>query len=322
MTRTPAARRPAFTLIELLVVISIIAVLAAITTGVFGRVRLSQTKSATDATLAKLNSLIERRVKAIHDQVADDVKNNTSLYALVEADVLASGGNKDLAKAVWTHAKMKNELPMSFAEAKAPTPVFGVRTIPVKAVFAALPVGVAGGTPEESAVCLYLAVTANAGGGTAAETDGLQQQIGDAGLGGFKCFKDAWGTPIAFVRTAYNGEVAGKPFFVPTPTNPNPFDPFDPRGKLPGMTGLAGWWTAVRAPVTWAGVPTTYPPAAPANLNHTWTAISAGPDKQWWGPRGTPGAATDIYGLTVPDTDTAKDNQLSYRLRREGARGD
>jgi prepilin-type N-terminal cleavage/methylation domain-containing protein len=310
MTRRPA--RAAFTLIELLVVIFIITLISAVTVGVFGRVRAQQSKSATDATLSKINSLIERRWRAALDQVNDDVKVRHPGYAAV----LAAVQNPDLAKALWTYAKLRNELPMSFDEARNPTPVYGGVTIPAKAVFAALPVGTPGGTPEESAVCLYLAVTANAGGGTAVDTDGLEQQVGPSGIGPFKAFKDAWGTPIAFVRTAYNTEVNSPPFIRAGA----PFDPFDPRGKLPTLGGgLAAWWTAARPPVTWVAVPATYPAA----VNHTWTAVSAGPNKQWWGPFGTPGPATDVFGLPpLPDSDTAKDNQLSYRLRREGARGD
>lgn len=313
MTRSPVGRRPAFSLIELLVVIFIITLISAITVGVFFRVRVNQQTSATDATLNKINGMLDRRVKAINEQVADDVKNNHPGYA----SVLAQVQNPDLAKSLWTYAKMKNELPMSFNEARAATPAFGPVVLQPKAVFAALPAGAAGGSPEESAVCLYLAVTANAGGGTATDIDGLQQQIGDSGLGGLKCFKDAWGKPVAFVRTAYNTEVNGPPF---VPAGRAAFDPYDPRAKLPTLGGsLAGWWNALKPPVDWAGIPATYPVGA----NHVPTAISSGVNGQWWGPLGSPGAATDIYGLPpLPDSDTAKDNQLSYRLRREGARGD
>jgi len=322
MTRRPA--RAAFTLIELLVVISIITVISAVTVGVFGRVRANQMKSATDATLNKINSLIERRVKAINDQVADDVKTRHPGYAAV----LVAVQNPDLAKTLWTYAKMRNELPMSFNEARTATVLFtpaqvppsGVFILP-KAVFAALPAGTAGGTPEESAVCLHLAVTGNAGGGTATDTDGLNQQTGPSGIGAFKAFKDAWGTPIAFVRTAYNSEVNSPPFI----RTGAPFDPFDPRGKIAAWTGRDSFWQTLHPSATrptWAGtflIQNNYPGA----VNHTWTAISAGPNKQWWGPQGTPGAATDIFGLPpLSDTDAAKDNQLSYRLRREGARGD
>ncbi len=319
MIRTPAARRPAFTLIELLVVISIIALLAAITSGVFARVRAAQTRSATDTTLTKINARLERRVKAVNDQVADDAKNNHPGYAAV----LSAVQNVDLAKAIWTHAKMKSELPMSFNEAKAPVVISGgliatpitIAVIQPKAVFTALPAGGPGGGPDESAVCLFLAVNSNAGGGTIADNDGLEQQVGDSGMSGLKCYKDAWGTPIAFVRTAYNGELSGKPFFNPTPSNPTPFDPFDPRFKLTAFaTGNPAWWNAIRAPVTWVVIPGTYP--ATPNQNHTFTAISAGPNKQWGA-----NAGGDVYG-NGPDTDFGKDNHVSYRLRREGTRGD
>jgi hypothetical protein len=315
------------------VVISIIAVLAAITTGVFARVRAGQLKSATDATLSKINSLIERRWKAVNDQVADDVKNNHPGYSAV----LGAVQNPDLAKAVWTHAKMKSEFPTSVDEARFPVALFPGISIPPKAVFrAAFPdVTVAGAiapffpTPpgtfstaatatDEAAACLYLAVTANAGGGTANDTDGIQQQIGEVTINGrpYKVFKDTWGTPITFVRTAYNAEVALPPFV----RTGQPTDPFDPRSKLgiatvswttsgPGNS-LATWWNNMRANVpAFAQVPVNYPGA----VNHIPTAISAGPNKNF---------GADVYGLAPGDTDPGKDNAVSYRLRREGARGE
>lgn len=312
MTHVPAARRPAFTLIELLVVISIIALLAAITSGVFARVRVGQQKSATGTTLDKINSLIERRWKAVNDQVADDVKNNHPGYSAV----LGAVQNPDLAKAIWTHAKMKNEFPMSLAEAKTDVVINANGTlVPIqrKAIFAPL---LAEANPfEESAACLYVAVTANAGGGTATDTDGIQQQIGTT-TGGNKCFRDSWGTPIAFVRTVYNAEVANPPFV----RTGQPTDPFDPRGKLGTVTAawttsgannsLATWWNTQRLNVpSFAQVPANYPGA----VNHIPTAISAGPNKNF---------GVDVYGLAPGDTDPGKDNILSYRQRREGTRGD
>jgi len=195
-----------------------------------------------------------------------------------------------------------------------------VAVIPAKAVFNALPAEPVGPNQafDESASCLFTAVNANASGGTVADNDGLEQQVGTTG-GGAKCFKDAWGTPIVFVRNVYNPEVANPPFIRAG----QPSDPFDQsqnsigtRGKLTVPTtvwtasSLSTWWNTQRlgAPA-FAQVPAAYPGA----VNHIPTAISAGSNKNF---------GTDIYGLTVSDTDTAKDNHVSYRLRREGTRGD
>lgn len=317
MTRTPAARRPAFTLLELLVVIALIAVIAAAAFGVFGLVRGNVEKTATDATLSKINAKLDQRINAINVQVTDDVKQNHPGYATV----LAAVQNPDLAKAIWTHAKTKSELPMSRAEARTAVSInIGgtvVYTIPVKTAFNVLPPEPAGPNQafDESAACLYTALTANAGGGTATDTDGFQQQTGVT-AGGAKCFKDGWGTPIAFVRMAYNAEVTAD--FKPTPSNPTPFDPFDPRRRLLAWPAAARdqFWNAIKPNVTWAGpvlAQNTYPGA----LHHTSTAISAGPNKQW----ATTTTGGEVFGLGA-DTDLGKDNQVSYRLRREGGRGE
>ncbi len=317
MSNPTALRRPAFTLIELLVVIAIITVITAAAVGVFTRVRAGQARSNTDATLNKINALLDRQVKAINAQIDDDVRKNHPGYAAVLNPPFGVG-NPDLAKAIWTHAKMKNELPMSLAEATNSVQINinsnVVWNLPAKRIFVALP---AEPTPfDESASCLYAAVTGNAGGGTTTDTDGVEQQTGLTG-GGSKCFKDAWGTPIVFVRTAYNTEVNSAPF---VPAGRAAFDPFDPRGKLVTPTGV---WTATSLSTWWntqrAGAPafSQLPPSyfAPPQ-NHTHTAISAGPNKDF---------GSDVYGLAnVPPApnDLHKDNQLSYRLRREGARGD
>ena len=76
---TSRIRRPhraGFTLIELLVVIALIATLAALSAGAFFRVRAGQLKSASEATLVKLNTALDNRWKAIQESVNEDARKN------------------------------------------------------------------------------------------------------------------------------------------------------------------------------------------------------------------------------------------------------
>ncbi len=303
-------RRPhrvGFTLIELLVVITLIGVLAALSAGAFMRVRASQIKAASEATLVKLNTALDNRWKAIQESVNEDQKKNQGQWPNA---LLAAGGNPDVAKSLLMYAKVKNELPMTFAEAKAPTiltvnPGSGPVSIILasKQVFSTLPISAAN-FQEQSAICFYLAVTTSAGGGAMLDSDGLNQQTADApNFPGFKVYKDAWDMPIAFVRHAYATELDDKPF-VRNIAAANK-DPFDPAGKLPAVMAVN--------PMLWKQItnnaPTGYTIPSPyvSNRNHVPTLVSAGPNKSY---------EPDLFA------GTDNDNLLSYRLRREGNRGD
>ena len=143
--------------------------------------------------------------------------------------------------------------------------------------------------------------------------DGLQQQSTDVNFSGasFRVFKDAWDMPIAFVRQAYPDEINGSPYV----RNLQNRDPFDPANKLTGSGLMTARWTPYMFNYpTWA-VPT--PASAPTLINlktiypgvrnFVPTLISAGPNKVW---------EADLFG------GADNDNLLSYRLRREGNRGD
>ncbi len=317
---TSRIRRPhraGFTLIELLVVIALIATLAALSAGAFFRVRAGQMKSASEATLVKLNTALDNRWKAIQESVGEDKNKNTIPFQQALRD---AGGNPDVARSLLMYAKVKNELPMSFAEARgtlvaAPPDglppnryytVVGSIHIGARTNFSVLPASAAN-YEEQSAICFYLAVTSSGGGGAMTDGDGLQQQTADApSFPGLKLFKDAWGLPIVFVRHAYTPEV-DQPPFVRNAAATNK-DPFDPAGKLPAfMTAYPVVWSNIMAYTAntpgSANIPATYQ----GNRNFVPTLVSFGPNKQ---PEG------NLFG------GTDNDNLLSYRLRREGNRGD
>ena len=315
VTRT--ARRPAFTLVELLVVIAIIATVSAVTVGALFRIRSAQDKSNTEATLQKLDQKLSQKLKAIQEKVNDPRNKNLAPYTTAMS---LSGSNDDIAKAILMYAYTKNELPMTFAEAKSNT-VVGSLTIPASPLFAPLPVGT--GTPEESAVCLYLALSSLG-------DEGLEQQIGDVIVSGvtFKCYIDQYGQPIYFNRLAYGGDAGtelNNPPFVKAPITSNTFDPFYPKQTNGAYRNLSTDWGAANANALWQAVvppSTTYtaannwanipginaaPPlyVYPGQLNHTMALISGGSNKS----------------LDTP-TIFSGDNIVSYRLRREGQKGD
>jgi len=296
-------RRVGFTLIELLVVISLIGTLAALSVGAFMRVRAGQTKVASETTLQKLNTALDNRWKVILESVKEDHKKNQGQWPFA---LIAANGNPDAAESLLLYAKAKNELPMTFAEAKAPTTVttaYGMISLPPKAVFNTLPISTAT-SPEESGACFYLAVLSNAGGGAMLDSDGLQQQSTDYTGAGWnvsaRLFKDAWGTPIAFVRMAYTPELNAPPYIKAGQLR----DPNDPAGKLPAIMSALAWGQLTANTPPFAGIPGTYPAAT---QNFVPTLVSAGPNKLW---------EPSIFA------GSNNDNLLSYRLRREGGKGD
>src|SRR5260370_29357924 len=63
-----------FTLIEVLVVITIIAIIAGMSMGVYFRVRKAQVQSASETTVNKLASNLDQQWKAVLDNAKDDAR--------------------------------------------------------------------------------------------------------------------------------------------------------------------------------------------------------------------------------------------------------
>jgi prepilin-type N-terminal cleavage/methylation domain-containing protein len=299
---TRRTARPAFTLVELLVVMAMIATLAAVTIGATFRVQAAQRKSATEATLTKIDSLLQQKLKTIQEQINEDARLNKPNSGYPE--LIANGYSPDIAKAILMYSRTKNQLPMTFAEA---TTDFTIPGTSIVLKHSPIFNGLAGpGTnPEESAICLYL-VLSQLG------NSGLEQQIGDApSFPGRKCYIDTYGQPIYFNRLAYGGDAGielDNPPFVRSGAQHDPFYPkqvdsvYKNLGTDLGAANIVAFWNAMRANTPgWAGIPTAYP----GLKNHVTTAISAGADKDFIG--------AGLY---------SGDNIVSYRLRKDGEKGD
>ena len=325
LTRRSTAPRRGFTLIEILVVISIIGILTAISAGALFRLRAAQTVNNTEGTLSKLHGLTMTRWSGIVDQAKKDVP-----ASLVDR----CGGDRERAIAVWTYATLKNEFPMTFLEAKAtinfgPGAVLLPRKIFTVAANATYTPAL---TPEEeSATLYYVGNTAAGNKGNVAGTDGSNQQTGNTSPDGkgAPVYKDGWGNTILFLRHATSGEINGLPYSRPnkvnlggTSTNVN--NMLDPRG-------LISQWP-MPAVNPWLALTTLDPAASQTNANYlnqqltqglasfggfptiktsentVPTLVSAGPNKKF-------GTYLDFTA------DDSADNLLSFRLRREGDKG-
>lgn len=272
MTRTiRRPRRGAFTLVEVLVVVSILAILAALATAAFYRVRASQSIGATEATISKLKSGLDQKWTAVLDSAKQ--------AGVPDGLVTFAGNDRDRARVLFTYLMLKNEFPTTFAEAglvgsfavapqMTPQPTalivnnFTLASIPGKAAYTA-PVFdylkrnyanqtvtlTFGNTAEDSAALLYQILTATGTRGQTMSGDGLQGQVGQVTVSlqvngsapstplTLPAYIDAWGQPISFSRHTFlaelNDPTMGFTKAKQPATQGGPFrDPLDPFGKL------------------------------------------------------------------------------------------
>ena len=323
MKTMATTRRGGFSLIELLTVISILALLMAISAGAYFRIRSAQDQTNTEATMSKINTGMDKKWKAVLDQSTEEVKQEQ----IPEVQVLIANlnGNKDLARTIWAYIRMRSEFPTTFREAQTPL-VVGFVTFQPRKIFLppALPLwSTVPAVPveEQSAACLYIALTQSGNRGETFGGDGTGNQARDLNLTGapagtlpVKVYMDSWNKPLAFCRMGYSAEVQNPPFSkVPTPAAPAVAlrDPFDPTGQIVryaaanalNAASLASFWSELnKYHMTIGGVSPA--PALYAPQNWVPTTISAGRNQ--------------VFGAGI-GTD---DDLLSYRLRREGTKGD
>lgn len=316
-------RRRGVSLIEMLVVIALIGLLSAISAGAVFRLRSVQDQNNAEGTLSKVHSNLQTRWSAVLDQAKKDVPQ-----ALI--DGLAEG-DKDRAIAIWSYAKLQNEFPENFVEAKRTITLNGVALKPRKAfeTIANDPANSSLSTDQQSAVLICAAILSTGNSGNAMASDGIQNQTMPilGGNSGSNCFKDSWGSPIVFRRHGKSSEINDNPSFtrgnsVKTPgtgVQVTMLNSLDPLGKLTDWTGNTAWANAARTspsvPASWETVAFQLGFASSIphkfkfkNENSLPTLISAGKNKQ---------LGTNMFG----GDDGSDDNILSFRLRREGDRG-
>jgi prepilin-type N-terminal cleavage/methylation domain-containing protein len=320
--RPPAPTRRGFTLVEMLTVVSIIAVLTAISVGAFVRVRAAQAVNNAEGTLSKLHGLMATRWSAVVDQ-----SRRTVPTPLLDR----CGSDPDRAQALWAYATLKNEFPMSFTEATTTINLGSGAVLSPRSIFQAIatPANVAAGfTPEQqSAALFYAAITQGGNAGNAAGADGTEQQVGTTEAGGKKLqvYLDTWGNPIVFIRHANSPEVNGPPYTRGNKTQLGASpqivtNTLDPKGRLSAWPGaIQNTWlnlTSFQSGVTNQNYVNTQLSAGyPAIAGLTWSPIAYSqntvPTLVSYGPGGEPPFAAW----------TDEGNLLSYRLRREGDRG-
>ena len=324
--------RGGFTLVELLVVISLIAILLALSAGAFFRIQSSQNVFNAEKTLEKLHSLMDSKWKITLDDARKTVPADATFLTSL-------GGDKERAQIVWTYAKLKNEMPMTFAEllgpsgtVAAPQPITlqlvptPIQLYPRKVYLNVITAASAGASLElQSAALFYTMVSQTASGGTMNSAEGTSYQTTTDSATGLTHFVDAWGKPVAFVRHALNGEINSTPFAHPAkakgyPTGPLINSSLDNGGKLTFDMKNTWYFPAYPAPSINlntaqnlrgslnVGLPTAYEVKFD-NVNQLPTLVSAG--------------ANNDFGANWldPSDDDAADNLLSYRLRSVGAKG-
>src|SRR4051812_16207853 len=128
MILTTRTRRAAagFTLIEILVVISIIAVLLALSGVAYQKAVENRRNASTDELGQRLQPALEAEYDAVVKQAAKERRDGK----IPPGVVAYCDGDMDRAQAVWTAARIRQQFPENFTEAKSPVLVYPGVTIP------------------------------------------------------------------------------------------------------------------------------------------------------------------------------------------------
>ncbi|HEV3256417.1 MAG TPA: type II secretion system protein [Gemmataceae bacterium] len=307
--------RAAFTLIELLIVITIIAVLTALTAGAYWKVTDSQKKSNTVMAVQKIAGALDQQWQAVIDQA----RTETLPQSVLDMSAVNKVPSPRRARIIWVKLRLKQEFPMNFDEAWAPSGPGNPYLGPKPAYAAAIgppPYTMPGPTSSppssaQSAVLLYLILQEHRRGmNFNVDTELSTREAGDAGPG-LKQLVDAWGTPLAFIRwpwqsqdlNPHQGEgeddypTGGQP-----PAGLN--DAQDPEGLLsdPNWVGSPGWSIFIQL---------CHPVGAKASYKLVPVVASAGRDKTW---------GINLTTMQTQDPSIAGDNIYNF-IARLGSKG-
>jgi prepilin-type N-terminal cleavage/methylation domain-containing protein len=233
MTRqNRAARRDGFTLVELLVVIAILAGLMGLSGAAYFRWLDSKQYDVTEQTIRTVYKSLEQHLKAVRD-LANKEDIPPSVMTLAQNDPRR-------ARVIWIKLRLKQEFPMTYAEARQPwavPPVPGVLPVtaadlPAKNEYVRI-LGNRTSAAGESSACLLMALQRRRAGANPLNADDLGPAVGDSDNDGMKELIDGWGQPLAFARwPAGNAELEK---LNPHPTNTKAYrfaDALDPDGTL------------------------------------------------------------------------------------------
>ncbi len=200
-TRSSRARRAGFTIIELLVVIGLILLMISIFAAVFGNTILTARERATQATILKIDGLLQQRLESFNravDKALEQGTNNQRYFRQVRADLGISNSNTNnyipAMKVLARKMLLKQTFPQSFETTEMPT------NHPLLTNPAYVPANHKRET--ESSACLYYALTqAQVFGLPPVSPDNFSSnEVRDTDGDGLLEFIDAWGEPLRFYR--------------------------------------------------------------------------------------------------------------------------
>jgi prepilin-type N-terminal cleavage/methylation domain-containing protein len=238
-----ARNRHAFTLVELLTVVAIIAVLVSLVASATFQVIGVQQQRTTEATITKIADAVDQQMKAIVDQARIEPLGKYPFLAGL------AGPNTRRQRVILVKLMLKQQMPMTFAEANAPVPMTGDPSYAAALSGWTPPVDnpstIARNIEQQSGACLYMmlkqvrrGMNFNIDSALSSSEVGTVTIMGANGVPkDFPAIMDAWGHPLAFYRwPALNKELnpgapgSGTPAL--TATSASFADAQDPEGTL------------------------------------------------------------------------------------------
>lgn len=315
--------RPGFTLLELIIVITIIAILAALTTGAAMRFYAVQQQRNTEVTITKLYEGFKNQwdlvIRQANGEKLPPPGTNPPIPGS-DRDVYQNfvlplaNGDPELARVIWIKLRLKQEFPMDFTEIASPIlpPIPTYQT----AVAAMVSVGITPSNPPsdmENSACLYLALQRSREGVSFDfDTLGSNAMASDI-TGNEKWIVDGWRTPIRFFRwPTGNVELDQLNPAAPGSAQASFRDPQDPKGLLLNLQ----WWGG-NGPPPFGNhqFPVTATPAyqwAFDNTLHSLVQTRSTVPTGAWPYIGPPPTGFPAGGGPLPGTTDANGNLIPY----------